>query len=226
LPHTLKLSCSPAITPTMVLNYRSLLAVDPSLTCSGWALFSVTDGRITAVGKVRSDPPRFAMGERLRVLQERIEEVLRRLNLGQRDILVCEAATTIKDPHNALKVENVRSIFESVARTRAVTVPGRINPRSVHLDVMGLKGKQMPRVEVKRAALRTVQFLYESDLSRLGLDNASLAKHQDIVDAVLIGRLALMRLKSAQDGSFPIESMFSIGTLQNRRSWRVRAVPG
>jgi hypothetical protein len=166
------------------------------------------------------------MGERLRVLQERVEDVLKRLDLGQRDILVCEAATTVKDPHNALKVENVRSIFEAVARTRAVTVPGRINPRSVHLDVMGLKGKQMPRLEVKRAAIRTVQFLYEDELTKLGLNSSLLAKHQDIVDALLIGRLALMRLKSAQDGRFPIESMFNMGTVQHRRSWRVKAIPG
>lgn len=204
-------------------DVRFLIAVDPSLTCSGWALFSISDGRISSVGKVRSDPPPMAMGERLRLLQERIEVVLDRLKLDHRDILVCEAATTVKDPHNALKVENVRSIFESVARARLVGVPGRINPRSVHHEVMGLSGKQLPRPEVKLAARRTVEYLYSDQLKRLGMPEASLDKHQDIVDAILLGRLGVMRVRSAQDGGLPVESMFAHGEGPQRRGWRVRA---
>jgi Holliday junction resolvasome RuvABC endonuclease subunit len=204
-------------------SFRSLLAVDPSLTCSGWALFSISDGRICSVGKVRSDPPPLAMGERLRTLQSRIELVLERLKLGAEDLLVCEAATTVRDPHNALKVENVRSIFEAVARTRSVAVPGRINPRSVQHEVMGLSGKQAARAEVKMAAQRTVEYLYAEDLSRLGLPGSGLGKHQDIVDAILIGRLALTRIQSAQDGGLPLETVFAHGEGQQRRGWRVRA---
>lgn len=204
-------------------SYRSLLAVDPSLTCSGWALFSIDDGRICSVGKVRSDPPPMAMGERLRALQVRIEAVLDRLKLGSQDILVCESATTVKDPHNALKVENVRSMFEAVARTRSVAVPGRVNPRSVHHEVMGLTGKQLPRDQVKMAARRTVEYLYLDQLNRLGLPETSLSRHQDIVDAILIGRLAIMRIKAAADGGFPVEAMFAHGEGQQRRGWRVRA---
>jgi hypothetical protein len=67
--------------------------------------------------------------------------------------MVCEAATTVRDPHNALKVETVRAMFESVARGRLVGVPGRINPRSVQFEVMGLSGKQLPRAEVKDMAI-------------------------------------------------------------------------
>jgi len=204
-------------------SFRSLLAVDPSLTCSGWALFSISDGRICSVGKVRSDPPPLTMGERLKALQLRIELVLERLKMGADDLLVCEAATTVRDPHNALKVENVRSIFEAVARTRAVSVPGRINPRSVQHEVMGLSGKQVARAEVKMAAQRTVEYLYADDLSRLGCPGTVLGKHQDIVDAILIGRLALTRIQSAQDGGLPLETMFAHGEGQQRRGWRVRA---
>jgi Holliday junction resolvasome RuvABC endonuclease subunit len=204
-------------------SYRSLLAVDPSLTCSGWALFSICDGKIRSVGKVRSDPPSLSMGARLRTLQERIELVLEKIGLSAGDLLVCEAATTVKDPHNALKVENVRSIFETVARNRAVTVPGRINPRSVHYEVMGLKGKQLPRAEVKQAAVRTVEFLYSDQLIDLGIGAEKLERHQDIVDAILIGRLALTRIQSAKNTSFPIEDLFAPRQGQKRSSWRVRS---
>ena len=204
-------------------SYRSLLAVDPSLTCSGWALFSIHDGRIRSVGKVKSDPPALAMGERLRTLQQRIEALIDRLQLGNSDILVCEAATTVKDPHNALKVENVRAIFESVARARSISVPGRINPRSVHHEVMGLSGKQLPRAEVKLAARRTVEHLYNDELAKIGLCQTSLSKHQDIVDAILLGRLGVMRVRSAADGGLPMHTMFAHGEGQQRRGWRVRA---
>jgi Holliday junction resolvasome RuvABC endonuclease subunit len=131
--------------------YRSLLAVDPSLTCSGWALFSIPNGSIVSVGKVRSDPPSVPMADRLRSLQDRVEGLLGHLNLGADDLLVCEAATTVKDPHNALKVETVRAMFEAVARARAVGVPGRVNPRSVQFEVMGLRGKQLPRAAPPRS---------------------------------------------------------------------------
>jgi Holliday junction resolvasome RuvABC endonuclease subunit len=204
-------------------RYRYLLAVDPSLTCSGWALFSIEDGRIRSVGKVKSDPPSLSMGERLRTLQERIEALINRLQLGESDIVVCEAATTVKDPHNALKVESVRAIFESVARSRAISVPGRINPRSVHHEVMGLSGKQLPRAEVKRAARRTVDYLYADELANLGFLQTSLTKHQDIVDAILLGRLGVMRVRSAADGNLPMETVFAHGDGPQRRGWRVRA---
>jgi len=204
-------------------TYRSLLAVDPSLTCSGWALFSVRDGAVVAVGKVKSDPPSVPMAERLSALQDRIEAIFSRLRLGSADVLVCEAATTVKDPHNALKVENVRSIFEAIARGRAVAVPGRINPRSVHYEVMGLHGKQLPRSEVKALALRTVEFLYCGELAKLGIDAESLKRHQDIVDALLIGRLALTRIQSARDGGVPLDLIFQGATQQRRTSWRVKA---
>jgi hypothetical protein len=163
------------------------------------------------------------MGHRLRSLQERIESVLERIGLSAGDLLVCEAATTVKDPHNALKVENVRSIFETVARNREVTVPGRINPRSVHYEVMGLKGKQLPRAEVKQAAVRTVEVLYSDQLIDLGIGVEKLERHQDIIDAILIGRLALTKIQSARSASFPIEKVFAPREGQKRGSWRVRS---
>ena len=205
--------------------YRNLLAVDPSLTCSGWVLLCVETGGVLSVGKIKGQSASFPMAERLRVLQRNIETLFSDLGLGSVDVLVCEAPTTVKDPHNALKVEQVRSMFESLARARAVAVPGRVNPRSVHYEIMGLRGKQMPRGEVKATARKTVAYLYGEELARIGLagSESELQKHQDIVDALLIGRLALTRIRSALEGSLSIESLFQTTERARSRSWRMKS---
>ena len=204
---------------------RYLMAVDPSLTCSGWALLSIPEGEVLAVGKIKSAPPSVPMATRLERLQGAIKKVISNLALGELDVLVCEAPTTMKDPHNAIKVEQVRGIFESSGRSRGVTVPGRVNPRSVQYEVMGLKGKQMARLEVKAAAVRTVQYLYASALQRLGIEASDevLKKHQDIVDAMLIGRFAVLRIQGALDSRQPLEQVFDTQVKQQRTSWRVRS---
>jgi Holliday junction resolvasome RuvABC endonuclease subunit len=203
-------------------SYRSLLAVDPSLTCSGWALLSIADGSISAVGKVKSEPPSVGMAERLRLLQGRIEGLLDRLKLSSQDVMVCEAPTTVKDPHNALKVEHVRSLFEAAARSRSLSVPGRVNPRTVQFEVMGMHGKQLERKEVKAMAVRTATFLYASELQRLGIQLDDLQKHQDIVDALLLGRVALTRIQSAHNAGLPLADIFQGEVTQRRTSWRVK----
>ena len=204
---------------------RYLMAVDPSLTCSGWALLSIPEGEVLAVGKIKAAPPSVPMATRLERLQGAIKKVLSNLSLGELDVLVCEAPTTMKDPHNAIKVEQVRGIFESTGRSRGVTVPGRVNPRSVQYEVMGLKGKQVARLEVKAAAVRTVQYLYAPALQRLGIEasDAVLKKHQDIVDAMLIGRFAVLRIQGALDSRQPLEQVFDTQVKQQRGSWRVRS---
>lgn len=207
----------------MIRKYHRILAIDPSLTCSGWALFSVDARTLLAVGKVKSDPPSLSLPTRLLRLQERIAALFDRLKLGEGDVLVCEGPTSVKDPHNALKVEHVRSIFETLGRSRAVSVPGRVNPRSVQFEVMGLHGKQLPRKEVKAAAMQTVQFLFKKDLERIGLMGESggcLQKHQDIVDAILVGRFAMTRFQAARDGRFSLEEIFTQSSKQSRVSWR------
>jgi hypothetical protein len=90
---------------------------------------------------------------------------------------------------------------------------------------MGLKGKQLPRLQVKAAAVRTVQYLYAADLQRLGIDagEVSLAKHQDIVDAMLIGRFAILKVQGAIDTRQALEAVFDAPSRQNRNTWRVRS---
>jgi len=207
---------------------RYLMAVDPSLTCSGWALLSIPAGEVLAVGKIKAAPPSVPMATRLERLQGSIKKVIADLALGGSDVLVCEAPTTMKDPLNAIKVEQVRGLFESSGRNRGVAVPGRVNPRSVQYEVMGLRGKQVVRSEVKAAALRTVQYLYGTTLEGFGLKTSDdeLKRHQDIVDAILIGRFAVLRIQGAIESKQPLQSVFDTQTKQQRSSWRVRSCAG
>jgi Holliday junction resolvasome RuvABC endonuclease subunit len=205
-------------------SLRYLMAVDPSLTCSGWALLSIPAGEVLAVGKIKAAPPSIPMATRLERLQTSIKKVIANLSLGGADVLVCEAPTTMKDPHNTIKVEQVRGLFESSGRNQGVAVPGRVNPRSVQYEVMGLTGKQAGRIEVKAAAVRTVQYLYAPTLERLGIEtsDAALKKHQDIVDAILIGRFAVLKIQGAIESRQTLESVFNTQLKQQRSSWRVR----
>ena len=175
---------------------RYVLAVDPSLTCTGWAMFDLSADSLMAVGKIKSLPPTsHALPERYVDLQQQISELFVHFELGNLDIVICESETTMKDPKAAFKVERVRGIFETLARERGCAVPGRISPRTVQYEVMGLRGKQLQRSIVKDSAVQTVQALYAGVLKQFGL--TSMKTHQDIVDAILIGHLATSRLKNA-----------------------------
>lgn len=205
----------------MSSTFRRLISIDPSLTCSGWALFDIPSEVILGVGKIKSLKPQVALASRFLDLQERIGELLRQLSFTATDILVCEAPTTMKDPKAALKVEHVRSIFETLARELGAYVPGRLNPRSVHNEVIGLTGAQLARPIIKEMAAKTVKTLHGSDLKRLGflVDEKHLSKHQDIVDAILLGNLALSRIKGAKNSGVAIESVFQSAPTGRRGGW-------
>lgn len=201
---------------------RYLVAVDPSLTCSGWALFGVRDGRVRAVGKVRSEPPPMPLAERLARLHDTVTGLFEKLALGNSDVLICEAPTTMRDPNAAIKVEQARGIFESAARSRSMSVPGRINPRTVHYEILGATGKQLARTIIKEMAVRTARSLYSTDLKALGFDieECQLARHQDIIDAILLGHVALTRLEKARLASISVEAVLS-GEAAAQRQRRV-----
>lgn len=190
----------------MLVPPQRLFAVDPSLTCSGWALFGVESKRIEAVGKIKSLSARHLFSERLVDLQSKVSAVLDQFKLGSCDVMICEAPTTMRDPRAAFQVEQVRGIFETLARERSVEVPGRLNPRSVQYEVMGLSGEQLGREVVKNTALQTVDSLYRAALGELGIDSSTtkFRKHQDIVDALLIGTLGLVRIDTALNGKVPL----------------------
>lgn len=192
------------------MPYNRLFAVDPSLTCSGWALFSVAPSSLLAVGKLKSLPAAVPMSQRLLDLQRRIGAVFDEVQLRPDDVVVCESQTTMRDPRAAFKVEQVRGIFETIARERGAAVPGRLNPRTVQQEVMGLRGKQLRRDVVKRTAVQVVLNVYSEGLKALGFPctEAGLKKHQDVVDAILIGSLAVDKIRAAEHGRMPLEDIF------------------
>ncbi len=207
---------------------RRVIAVDPSLTLSGWAVFSINSNRLEAVGKIASLSPEAPMARRLLDLQKKIADVFEALRLGVNDVLVCEAPTTMRDPRAAFCVEQVRGIFETLARTRGVCVPGRINPRSVHHEVMGLRGRQLERKQVKEIAVRLVSTLFAGDLSRLGFvtDARALKRHQDIADAVLLGSVGVSWISSALRAEVSIEEFFDSRERRSRRRAQRRGLSG
>jgi len=176
-----------------------------------------------AVGKIRSLSSKFPLSTRLLDLQTKISSIYTSLHLKESDVLICESQTTMRDPGAAFKVEQVRGIFESLARERSVIVPGRINPRSVQYEVMGLRGKQLPRTKIKEIAVSVVQNVYGESLRSMGIESETLAlrRHQDIIDAILVGSLGISRIKSSQQLDAPLESFFEERGARTRK-WVVK----
>lgn len=192
-------------------KWRYLLAVDPSLTCSGWALFAVNSQKLCGVGKIKSAKPDVALSTRYANLQQQVSSLFEQINFGTQDILVCEAPTTMRDPKAAIKVEQVRGIFETLARNRGALVPGRLNPRTVQTELLGFKGQQVTRKIVKESAFVIANKLFNKELAGLGLNIEQQSnKYQDIVDALLIGTVILSRIKRTTSASidcsrFPLD---------------------
>lgn len=205
-----------------MIKYNRLIAIDPSLTCTGWALFSLADGVLRGVGNIKALPPATPMAERLERLQARVAELFSELSLGQRDILVCESQTSMLDPKAAIKVEQVRGIFEVLARQRGVLVPGRMNPRSVQRELLNFRGSQQKRYDVKMAAAKVVKGLYEKELKAIGFEPSikNLIKHQDIADAILVGRLSLARVEDATFAKVKVAAMFVEKTSNKDRRYK------
>lgn len=202
------------------MDRRRLIAIDPSLTCSGWALFDICNKKLLGVGKILAKSASFGLAERIADLQRRVADLFASVDLRPPDVLICEAPTTMRDPRAAITVEQVRGIFETVARSSGVEVPGRLNPRSVQFEVMGLRGKQLQRSVVKASAIHAARALYGSELEEIGFSSSEmhLAKNQDIVDALLIGSLALTRLEEARISGRALGDLFRIRTSGRSRA--------
>ena len=193
---------------------RALLAIDPSLTATGWACFDLTTEDLRSCGVVSPPPPDLPLHYRLSVLQEGIEALSERLGIAGRDVVVCEGpAPLVKNPLSSLKVEQVRSIFEAVARRRGALVPGRLNPRSVHTELLGLSGKQLARNEVKaaarQAALRLYGDYFAKDLVSAQKRRGASTIPQDVIDALLIGALAMSRIRFANGSGSDLYAVFA-----------------
>lgn len=205
--------------------FTSLFAVDPSLTSSGWALFSLKAGKPTAAGIITPPGTELALADRLETLQKKIRETLCMLNLGDGDVLVCEGpAPLVLNPNSSLKVEQVRSIFEAVARDMGMRVPGRLNPRTVQSELLGLKGPQIPRAEVKKSAREVASRLFNKQLAEMTYFNVRRGRQlpQDIVDALLVGSVASSRIQLGVRQKLQIEEVFLPKPRANNGSVRAR----
>lgn len=196
--------------------YNKLLAIDPSLNSSGWALFDILKESVISVGTLKAMPSSVNYFKRISDIQDKVDKLLSSLEIGKGDVILVETATTIKDPSATLKVEQVRTIFETLSRLRGAQVPGRINPRSIHYEILGLKGKQLARDSIKFAAVNVVSNLFSNDLERLELSKDTLSKNQDIVDALLIGSLGLVRINQAKCASKTLEEVLVDNKIKSR----------
>lgn len=186
------------------VSYTRLIAVDPSLTASGWALFSLESGAPECWGVLAPPGAAHSLEYRLTCLQKSVADIFDRHALDERDVLVCEGpAPLVKNPLSSLKVERVRSIFEAVARARGVLVPGRLNPRTVQTELLGMRGKQLERKQVKAWAREVAVRLYGNVL------NSAPRVSQDIIDALLIGSLAVSRVQLAARAGTSLSDAFS-----------------
>lgn len=183
---------------------RYLFAVDPSLTCSGWALFDLKTSKPLATGIVLPPPATFSLEYRINFLQGEIKRIFIGMNLDKRDYLVCEGpAPLVLNPDSALKVERVRGVFEAVARENNLNVVGRLNPRTVQTELLGFKGKQIERKEVKKIAKQVALNLFSSFLS------SKSKVTQDEIDALLIGALASSKIKMAVSSKLSPDVVFA-----------------
>ncbi|MGI6680938.1 MAG: hypothetical protein ACOX3T_05620 [Bdellovibrionota bacterium] len=191
-------------------KYKRLLAIDPSLTCSGWALFDINLKKLLCVGNIKS-VDKGVLSEKLLDLQNKVSILFKALELSKNDVLICEEATSIVDPRATLVVEQVRCIFDVLARSFKACVPGRVNPRTVQYEIMGLKGSQIDRENVKQIARQTVSTLYAKELLNIGFLEKDILKksNQDIIDAILIGTLALSRIDNALRTNLSLDEVFT-----------------
>ncbi|MCC6221555.1 MAG: hypothetical protein IT291_09985 [Deltaproteobacteria bacterium] len=195
------------------LRKNILLAIDPSLRASGWAAFCLRSAKPICVGVVSAPGPAELLSKRLDALQSKLEQLFDSLEMAKGDILVCEGpAPLVLNPLSALKVERVRSMFETIARTRKVDVPGRLNPRTVQTELLGLRGAQLPRKKVKLIARQVAERLYGDNLSKLFLNNGHVSSKrqlpQDVVDAVLVGVSVLARIQVACSTGMKLNELF------------------
>lgn len=177
-------------------SFKRVLAIDPSLISSGWALFRTSPRRCIGFGTIRTEQIK-CLESRLRSIQTQVKDLYTNINLSADDLVLVEDATKFIDPLNLIKVERVRAIFEVLARYSEIQTE-RIHARTIQRFVMGLTGRQLKREIVKACARQTAWVLYQSELKKIhGIKTVDDMKCcQDIVDALLIGHYATSELYS------------------------------
>lgn len=175
-------------------SFKRVLAIDPSLISSGWALFKTSPRRCLAFGTIRTQKVK-CLESRLKSIQTQVNDLYTSINLSASDLVLVEDATKFIDPLNLIKVERVRAVFEVLARSSGIETK-RIHARTIQRFVMGLTGRQLKREIVKACARQTAWALYRSELMQIdGIKTVEDMKRcQDIVDALLIGHYATSQI--------------------------------
>jgi Holliday junction resolvasome RuvABC endonuclease subunit len=186
-----------------------LLAVDPSLRQSGWALFDMSAEAPVSCGIISPFDHKAALSERLLSLHKSVEALFNELSLSSGDYVVCEGPAPVSlNPSSSIKVEQVRGLFEGIARTQGILVPGRLNPRTIQTELFGLRGKQIPRKEVKQVARSILLQMFGGNKS-LSFDLNIIS--EDAIDAILIGVLARIKILHALKTGCILSSLFEGG---------------
>jgi Holliday junction resolvasome RuvABC endonuclease subunit len=204
--------------------FKRLCAIDPSLKASGWVVFDIASEAPLRAGVISAMSAQVVLAKRLSDFQAQVESLYSDLEFGQDDIAILEGpAPLVLNPDSSMKVEQVRGIFESVARSRGVLVPGRINPRTVQSEILGLNGKQQKRSEVKDAARQVAERLYGAKLEEVASEEErKAALSQDIIDAALVGAVALSRIKLSGGSGTDLAAVLSSYGHGNRVGRRKR----
>ena len=202
------------------MGFRHLLAVDPRLSCSGWALFDLATETLCGVGRLRCAADGRHLAQRIAGVQDNVARLLERIEMGAGAVLICESHTAVVDPSAAIKIEQVRGIFETLARSHQALVPGRVNSRTSQSELLGFRGRQAKRAVVKSAAVSLVSQVFESALENLGFAGSTenLSRNQDIVDALLIGHYAMRRIAHANGVGTSLEEVFDSSKSRRRSS--------
>ncbi len=200
--------------------FKKLLAIDPSLRSSGWVLFDVKTEKPLKAGIIGESDSRESMSFRLLSFQKKVDSLYKEIELNARDVLVLEGpAQLVLNPSTSTKVEQIRGIFESLARSRGVFIPGRINPRTLQVELLGMKGKQKERKEVKLMAQNVSNHLYGDTLRKIvtsNTDKKTKIISQDIVDASLIGALSLSKIRFCSGNKDMLLELFEEKSFKNR----------
>lgn len=195
----------------MLSNSSRLFAVDPSLTCSGWVLFDIGGDCPIAAGTLSPPGPSVPLSERLRLLQNQVMSLMEALKLSRGDVLVAEGpAPLVKNPSSSTKVEQVRTMFETLARSLGVEVPGRVNPRTVQAELLGLRGAQLPRLQVKQLARTTAKQMFETEILIASQCPCFSKLSQDIVDALLIAAFSAALIRRAESSGTQLRDVFDL----------------
>lgn len=198
-----------------------LLAIDPSISACGWALFCVNTTNPLDAGVFRP-PKQGHLESRLALLQKTVEAFFANIEFGKEDFLVCEGPAPLHtNPMSSMVVERVRGIFETLARAKGAMVPGRINPRSIHSEILGLYGKQVNRVYVKQIARTCATHLFQEFITFKQEETNSAQLAQDLIDALLIGAAACSRVGQAQASNMSVYIYFGERKRSSFRSLRL-----